>query len=119
VGLGIEVVEIPEFRAGLDEARLGEHFTAGELEYARTQARHWENLGARFAAKRAVMRALGEEPDRANLRDVEVVRGVSGELSVRFHGETLERTTRLDVHGCSLSMTHTRKTALAVAILES
>jgi holo-[acyl-carrier protein] synthase len=118
VGLGIDIVELSEFRAGLDEARLGDLYLPDELRYVKTQARRWQNLGARLAAKRAVLRALGERPRDRSCLEVEVVRGERGELDVRLHGSALERSNALGARECRLSITHTRCTALAVAVLE-
>ncbi len=38
VGVGIDVVDLPEFRAGLEDDRLGDFYLPGEIAYARTQA---------------------------------------------------------------------------------
>jgi holo-[acyl-carrier protein] synthase len=120
VGVGIDVVDIPDFRAGLEDDRLGDFYLPGEIAYARTQARSWENLGARLAAKRAVLKAIGADTDVATpWLDVEVVRCDSGELDVRLSGAVLERANALGVSECRLSMSHTGRTAVAVAILES
>ena len=117
VGVGIYVVDIREFRAGLTEDLADEFFLPGETGYARTQVRSWENLGARLAAKRAVFDALGAASSSV-WHEVEVLRGDSGELDVRLSGGTLALAERLGVSRCNLSMTHTRETAMAVAILE-
>ena len=118
VGLGIDVIELEEFRAGLDDARLDEFYLPAELAYARTQARRWESLGARLAAKRAVLRALGADISKAAWHEVEVLRGETGEPDVRLHGSAREAADGLGVLECRLSMTHTRTTALAIAVLE-
>jgi len=117
VGVGIDVIDLEEFRAGLTEALVDELFLPGEAGYARTQVRHWENLGARLAAKRAVFDALGA-PGEPVWLEIEVLRHDSGELDVRLSGGTLALAERLGVRRCNLSMTHTRRTAMAVAILE-
>jgi holo-[acyl-carrier protein] synthase len=118
VGLGIDVVELAELREGLDDRRLDELYLPAEIDYASTQARSWESLGARLAAKRAVLRALGADQTDAACREVEVVRGELGELDVRLHGGAKERARVLSVRVCLLSMTHTRATALAIAVVE-
>ena len=117
VCLGIDIVDLEEFRRELTEDLTSELFLPGEIGYARTQARPWENLGARFAAKRAVFSALGGEAEQV-WHDVEVLRGDCGELDVRLSGGTLALAGRLGASRCNLSMTHTRKTTLAVAILD-
>ena len=119
VSLGIDVVDLEEFRAGLTEDLVGELCLPREAGYVRTQARPWENLGARLAAKRAVLRALGADGvESPPWHEVEVVRHESGELDVRLTGGTLALAERVGARECSISMTHTKRTALAVAILQ-
>ena len=119
VGLGIDVVDLEEFRAGLTDARLGEFYLPDEVGYARTQARSWESLGARLAAKRAVFKALGADAGGAPAwHEVEVVRHKSGDLTVRLSGRALALARGQGASECRLSMSHTKRTALAVAILE-
>ena len=117
--LGIDVVDLEEFRAGLTESLMGELYLPGEIDYARTQVRSWENLGARLAAKRAVFKALGAGNGEVQAEhEVEVVRHQSGGLDVRLSGGALALAERLGASACRLSMTHTKRTAMAVAILE-
>ncbi len=119
VGLGIDIVDLEEFRAGLNDSLVGEFFLPDEISYSRTQARSWENLGARLAAKRAVFRALGGAAGGApTWHEVEVVRRESGTLTVRLSGSALALAAGQGVSECRLSMSHTKQTALAVAILE-
>ena len=76
VGIGIDSVDIPRFaeilarRPGL-AARL---FTPGEQRYAAGLANPVPTLAARFAAKEAVMKALGVGLGAFGWADVEVVR---------------------------------------------
>jgi holo-[acyl-carrier protein] synthase len=119
VGVGIDIVDLEEFRAGLTDSLVGEFFLPDEISYARTQARSWENLGARLAAKRAVFRALGAAAGGAPAwHEVEVLRRESGELDVRLSGSALALAEGRGASECKLSMTHTKRTALAVVIFE-
>lgn len=128
VGVGIDVVDVPDFRDGLEgagpegagpgQAGSTGPFLAEELAYARTQVRHWESLAARLAAKRAVLKALGAKSSAESAREVEIVRGDSGELGIRLHGEMLSLAERVGARGVRVSMSHTRSTALAFAVLE-
>ncbi len=119
VCLGVDIVDLEEFRAALTEGLVGELYMPGEIDYARTQARSWENLGARLAAKRAVFKALGAgDAVEQAWHDVEVVRRESGELDVRLSGRALALAERRGVSACSLSMSHTKRAAMAVAVFE-
>ncbi len=119
VGLGIAIVDLADLRARLNEASARRLFLPGETGYADTQARPWESLGARLAAKQAVLRGLCVDVEtRPPWLEVEVGRSEAGEPSVRMSGGTLELADRLGVTRCRVSMSHTRRTALAVAVLE-
>jgi holo-[acyl-carrier protein] synthase len=111
-GVGIDLLEIERLeRALIRRPRLAQRlFTDAELAYADAQARPGQHLAARFCAKEAVAKALGLEGWA--FTDVEVV-AADGPPSVRLTGVPAARAGGRDV---SVSLTHTRTTAGAVAI---
>jgi holo-[acyl-carrier protein] synthase len=112
--IGLDLLEIDRLeralarRPGLAE-RL---FTDAEREYASQRARPAQHLAARFCAKEAVAKALGL--NGWAFRDVEVV-ATERAPSVRLTGTP---AVRADGRAVSVSLTHTRTTAGAVAIAE-
>jgi holo-[acyl-carrier protein] synthase len=114
--IGLDLLEIERLeqalarRPGLAE-RL---FTEGERAYAATQGRPAQHLAARFCAKEAVSKALAMDVLRP--RDIEVVGGGDDPPRVTLHGAAAARATELGV-AVSVSLTHTRTTAGAVAVL--
>lgn len=87
-------------------------FHPGERAYAESQPSPIENLAARFAAKEAVVKALGM--DGFDPLDVEVIEG--GErCDVRLHGDVARRAAELGV-SVSISLTHLEGIAGAVAL---
>ena len=112
---GVDIVEIERVAGVL--ARYGDRFlrrvfTPGEIAYCRGRA---PNLAARFAAKEAVMKALGTGFRGVGWRDVEVVRAPSGAPSPRLHGRARRRAARLGVAEIAISLSHSRDYALAFA----
>jgi holo-[acyl-carrier protein] synthase len=91
-----------------------ELFRPGERAYAASQANPSENLAARFAAKEAVVKALGL--DGFDPLDIEVVDG--GErCSLALHGAVAERAGELGVE-VTISLTHLESVAGAVALAQ-
>jgi len=114
--VGLDLLEIDRLeralarRPGLAE-RL---FTDGERAYAATSGRPARHLAARFCAKEAVSKALAMDVLRP--REIEVVGGGDGPPSVRLHGAAAARAAELGVR-VHISLTHTKTTAGAVAVL--
>lgn len=113
-GVGIDLLEIDRLeRALARHPRLAERvFTAAERDYAAARARPARHLAARFAAKEAVVKALGRSGG-FGLREVEVVAGPPP--TVRLCGRAAELAQGVEV---SISLTHSRDFAAAVAITE-
>jgi holo-[acyl-carrier protein] synthase len=113
--IGIDVLEIDRLEEALARrpnlvARL---FTAEERRYAEAHARPAIHLAARFCAKEAVAKALALEAWA--FQDVEVV-ATDTAPEVRLSGAAAARAAELGVQP-RISLTHTRQTAAAVAIL--
>jgi holo-[acyl-carrier protein] synthase len=118
VGIGTDLVEIERFRLAMERrARLPERlFSDDEREYAFRHRDPVPRLAVRFAAKEAVMKALGVGLGAFKLRDVEVVRRRGGAPMVGLHGKATVLADERGVNGWHLSLTHSDSMAMAVAI---
>jgi holo-[acyl-carrier protein] synthase len=114
-GVGIDLLEIDRLERALQRhPRLAERlFTEAEREYAAAKARPGRHLAARFAAKEAVVKALGLTGG-FGLREIEVVAGEPP--TVRLSGRVAEAAGDRKI---DISLTHSRDNAAAVAIAES
>jgi holo-[acyl-carrier protein] synthase len=114
--IGIDLLEIDRLEAALERRpQLARRlFTEAELAYASARARPGQHLAARFCAKEAVAKALGLESWA--FQDVEVV-ATDAAPEVRLTGRALARAEELS-GVLRISLTHTGRTAGAVAILE-
>jgi holo-[acyl-carrier protein] synthase len=112
-GVGIDLIEIERIERALERhPRLAERiFTDAERAYAAARARPGRHLAARFAAKEAVVKALGLRGGFA-LRDIEVLAGEPP--TIRLGGLPAERAAGAEVE---ISLTHSRDNAAAVAIV--
>ena len=113
--IGIDVLEIERLEQALTRRPnlLSRLFTQAERDYAAAHARPATHLAARFCAKEAVAKALALEAWA--FQDVEVV-ATDTAPEVRLSGAAAARADELGVQP-RISLTHTRQTAAAVAIL--
>jgi holo-[acyl-carrier protein] synthase len=123
VGVGIDAVSIERMRRVADSSERGLRFRARVFtEHERTtcEARRdpAECFAARFAAKEAVMKALGAEGISFAFRDIEVTRGESGAPSVVLHGRVAERAREVGAGRIHISLTHAEPLALASVVVE-
>jgi holo-[acyl-carrier protein] synthase len=115
--IGVDLLEIDRLEQALARrpSLAGRLFTEAERAYAATSGRPARHLAARFCAKEAVSKALRMEVLRP--RDIEVVGGGDTAPGVALHGAAARRAAELGVR-VHVSLTHTRTTAGAVAVLE-
>jgi len=121
VGVGIDAVDLDRLRTVLGRRpRLASRlWTEGELAYAALAPDPLPRLATRFAAKEAVMKALGVGLWSFRLTDVEVVRDGLAAPTVRLHGAAADLAVARGVRRWHLSLTHTDTVALAVVVAEA
>jgi holo-[acyl-carrier protein] synthase len=119
--IGIDIVEIPRLEKASKKwgkAFLQKVYTRRELAYARSKRFPQQHLAARFAAKEAIFKALGEvEREFVGWKNIEIVNDAYGKPEVRWHGraEAIRRKRGLD--GAVVSLSHTENYAVASAML--
>jgi len=125
-GIGIDAVDIDRFRRVLGRRpSLAERvFTEAERADAADRGDPTGHLAARFAAKEAVMKALGTGIGGFALHDVEVVRGSApgarrGAPSLRLFDRAAALAAERGVRSWHVSLTHTDHLAMAVVLAES
>lgn len=120
LGHGIDIVETGRIARMIDEHSdrfLERCFTAGERGYAGERRRRDEHLAGRFAAKEAVLKALGTGwRDGIAWTDIEVVLLPSGQPAVKLHGAAARIAGDMGITQWSLSITHTADYAAASVI---
>jgi holo-[acyl-carrier protein] synthase len=123
VGVGLDLVELERLAAIL--ARHGDRFLEricrpGEVAPRRAADALIQHVGGLFAAKEAVLKALGTGWGAgAWFRDVEILRAPGTGPAVRLHDGALRRAQAMGVARVHLSITHERGHAAAVAVLEA
>jgi len=122
-GLGVDIVEIDRMRDALKRRpKMRERlFSEAERAYCDDRNRPEIHYAMRFAAKEAVLKALGTGFSGMRFTDVEVMRDDRGRPMPILHGraaEIAEERRVVEMH-LSLSFTHATAVASAVAITEA
>jgi len=110
--IGIDLVETSRISSKLEKSVVDDLFHPGEIAYARSQSDPAQSLAGRYAAKEAIIKALGI--DGWDPLEVEIVGG-GEETAVQLHGAVGERADELGVN-VTISMTHLTAIAGAVAL---
>jgi holo-[acyl-carrier protein] synthase len=121
VGLGMDVCAIERIRqllAGPRAERFLERvFTEAERALCSARADAATAFAARFAAKEALVKALGG-PVGLRWQDIEVTRSANGAPGLRLTGAAGEALARLNAR-VFLAITHDAGIAAATVVLES
>jgi len=123
VGVGIDLVDIDRAERLLvrhGERALRRLLFPSERAYVEGMAAPARHFAVRLAAKEAVYKALQTLPGAAGVgwRDIEVLRATSGRPGIQLHGNAARVAASLGPHRIHVTLTHTERTAGAVAVVE-
>lgn len=113
---GIDLIEVERFRTqkpGIRERFLERVYTEAEILYSGGNDQH---LAGRFAAKEAVAKALGCGIGKVSWQEIEILNDEAGAPVLHLHGKAAEQAAELGLTDWSVSITHLREYAAAVAV---
>ncbi|MEY4103856.1 MAG: Holo-[acyl-carrier-protein] synthase [Planctomycetota bacterium] len=117
VGIGIDLVDcgrIERMLADHGQAFLDRVYTPGEQAYCGRSRNQIERLAARYAAKEAVLKALGTGMrDGMSWTEIEVRHDALGAPVVTLHGEVARVAAARGVGRLAVSLTHAGGLAMA------
>ncbi|HEY1685985.1 MAG TPA: holo-ACP synthase [Tepidisphaeraceae bacterium] len=123
LGHGIDIVQVD--RIGELVQRHGDHFlnrvfTPGELQYCgKNPKRYVEHLAGRFAAKEAILKALGTGwTGGIAWTDMEILPDGAGRPMLKLIGQCAEIATEKKIARWHISISHVSTHATASAIAE-
>ena len=121
VGVGVDIAAVSRFERILE--RHGDRFVARICRDGEMRQRHpnrkAQHLGGLFAAKEAVLKALGTGWGQGlGFLQVEVTREAGGRPSIQLHGPAARRAQELGATRVHVSITHDHGIAAAIAVLE-
>ena len=113
-GIGTDLCSLSRLSAALERTEN----LAGRIFYKNELDLKLESLAARFAAKEALAKAIGN-PQLLSWSEIEVVKDERGNPSFRFHGTTAKNLAELGELKFHLSLTHDAELAQAFVVVES
>jgi holo-[acyl-carrier protein] synthase len=126
VSAGVDLVEVERIQKAMENGRIGQRFrdrvfTEKEIQYCEKKQRgKYESYAGRFAAKEAVMKALGRGwGSKVRWLDIEVTRARNGKPEIALRGQTAQLAEQIGIRRWALSITHTKKHGLAYVIGEA
>lgn len=118
-GIGTDIIEIARIESALKkhgEAFFERLFTDKECAYCRTYKHVAPHFAGRFAAKEAIVKAIGTGfTGDVQWQDIEILNDNLGKPVVMFHGKLAEKYRGKEV---LLSISHCKSYATATAIVQ-
>lgn len=123
VGIGLDAIEIARINrliTNKGDAFSLRVFTPSEIAYCESKKNKAQHYAARFAAKEAVMKALGTGKQLGlSWREIEVYHDPLGKPGIKLSGRALEIAREKGITAIHLSLTHLQELAIAAVILEA
>lgn len=120
VGVGCDIIEIERIaRAIKSESFIRRVFTAEEAAYCQRRGQQAAaSFAARFAAKEAVLKALGTGLREGSLQEIAVDNDGLGKPLVQLSGHFAMLAKQLGVKNIQISLSHSKDFAVAYVIME-
>lgn len=119
-GIGIDLVKIDRMREVVQKWRgkfLNRVFTENEITYCYEKKDPYLSLSVRFAAKEALIKAIGARA-AIPLTDIEIVNYNGGMPTIKAKGRLEDFFLDNSVHQVHLSMSHEKDYGIACVVLE-
>jgi holo-[acyl-carrier protein] synthase len=120
LGIGTDITECLRIAQMIErhgELFVGRVYTPAEIDYCRARRMATQHFAGRWAAKEAVLKALGTGWRRGiSWRDVEVRNGPGGRPHVVIRGGARDVAERLGIRCVLVSISHCRSHATAYAV---
>jgi holo-[acyl-carrier protein] synthase len=113
--IGVDIIEIDRIKRAISrwqDSFLNRIYTRAELEGTHNVS----SLAARFAAKEAVMKALGTGMKGIGWKDIEIINNGDGTPLIRLYDRALEKSAEIGIARFDVSLSHSRKYAIAFVI---
>jgi holo-[acyl-carrier protein] synthase len=121
-GIGTDIVEVQRVEEKIRKGRGFRElvFSPHEIDYCEQQAACYEHYAARFAAKEALLKALGTGWGNGgvNFNEIEIRNDAAGKPELHLIGNAAVRYGELNIKQILVSLSHIKTTAVAMVIIE-
>lgn len=114
--VGIDIIEIDRIERAMlswHDSFLKRIYTDRELVNCYDRP---SSLAVRFAAKEAVMKALGTGTTGVSWKDIEILSNGDGAPLIQLHGHAYEKAKESGITGFSVTLSHSKEYAIAFVI---
>jgi len=120
LGIGTDIIECLRIAQMIErhgEVFINRVYTPHEIQYCSTRKAATQHYAGRWAAKEAVLKALGTGWVKGiSWRDIEVQSTESGKPTIHLSGGALQASERRGIHKMLISISHCRSHATAFAL---
>ncbi len=120
-GIGIDLVKIERMKEAHEKwgMKFFERvFTEGEIEYCFQKEVPYPSLAVRFAAKEAIIKAIGSEI-AVNMKNVEIISQENGRPLIIVKNEVEAFFKAKAIKHCHISLSHEREYGIGSVVLET
>lgn len=120
IGTGIDIIEISRIDRAVNRSSrfLDRVFTDREISYFKETGNKPCHIAGTFAAKEAVLKALGTGLKEMSWKDIEITRDSMGKPSVTLYKNAEIIALSIGIRQIHISISHGRDHAIAGAIAE-
>jgi holo-[acyl-carrier protein] synthase len=123
LGIGTDIVEVDRIAAkiGKETGFREMVFTPLEIAYCEKQAHPAESYAARFAAKEALLKALGTGWGHGNIHfnEMEITNNDAGKPALQLIGAAAACYRTFAIKQILVSLSHIKSTAIAMVVIEN
>ncbi len=121
-GIGIDLIETARVseKIAKDIGFMEYVFSENEIAYCESKTNKSEHFAARFAAKEALLKALGTGfPGGLALNEIDITSDDSGKPEFQFHGDSALAIREFNIGSIHLALSHLKDIACAMVVIES
>ncbi len=120
IGVGCDIIEIERISQAIGRAAFVRRvYTAEEIAYCQGRGQQAAaSFAARFAAKEAVLKALGTGLRGGSLQEIAVTNNALGKPEVYLSGYFASLAEQLNVKNIKISLSHSKEMAMAYVVME-